>query len=116
MSTVYVAEAWGTDAFTPLAYLAALTSTIRLATGIVQIGARSPAMLAVSAMTMQGRSGGRFVLGLGTSGPQIMEGWHGVAFRSPIQRPARLSRSFVKSRGANACRTRVRSKIGRAHV
>jgi F420-dependent oxidoreductase-like protein len=84
-STVYVAEAWGTDALTPLAYLAARTTTIRLASGIVQIGARTPAMLAMTAMTMQGLSGGRFVLGIGTSGPQIMEGWHGVRFRSPIE-------------------------------
>ena len=84
VSTVYVAEAWGTDALTPLAYLAARTSSIGLATGIVQIGARTPAMLAMSAMTMQGLSGGRFILGLGTSGPQVMEGWHGVRFRSPV--------------------------------
>lgn len=84
VSTVYIAEAWGTDALTPLAFLAARTSTIGLATGIVQIGARTPAMLAMSAMAMQGLSGGRFVLGLGTSGPQIMEGWHGVRFDAPV--------------------------------
>jgi F420-dependent oxidoreductase-like protein len=84
VSSVYIAEAWGTDALTPLAYLAARTTTIRLATGIIQIGARTPAMLAMSAMTMQGLSGGRFILGLGTSGPQVMEGWHGVRFRSPV--------------------------------
>lgn len=84
VSSVYIAEAWGTDALTPLAYLAARTATICLATGIIQIGARTPAMLAMSAMTMQGLSGGRFILGLGTSGPQVMEGWHGVRFRSPI--------------------------------
>lgn len=85
VSTVYIAEAWGTDALTPLAYLAARTATISLATGIIQIGARTPAMLAMSAMTMQGLSDGRFILGLGTSGPQVMEGWHGVRFRSPIE-------------------------------
>lgn len=84
VSTVYIAEAWGTDALTPLAFLAARTTTIGLASGIVQIGARTPAMVAMSAMTMQGLSGGRFILGLGTSGPQIMEGWHGVRFRSPV--------------------------------
>ena len=84
VSTVYIAEAWGTDALTPLAYLAARTTTIGLASGIIQIGARTPAMLAMSAMTMQGLSGGRFILGLGTSGPQVMEGWHGVRFRSPV--------------------------------
>jgi F420-dependent oxidoreductase-like protein len=83
-STVWVAEFWAQDAFTPLAYLAARTSTIELATGIAQLGARTPAMLAMSAMSMQLLSGGRFVLGIGTSGPQVMEGWHGVRFPSPI--------------------------------
>ncbi len=83
--SVWVAEAWGYDALTPLAYLAARTATIKLGTGIVQIGARTPAMLAMSAMSMQALSGGRFLLGLGTSGPQIMEGWHGVEFANPVQ-------------------------------
>jgi F420-dependent oxidoreductase-like protein len=82
--SVWVAEAWGYDAFTPLAFLAARTSRIRLATGIAQIGARTPALLAMSAMSMQALSGGRFLLGLGTSGPQVMEGWHGVRFSSPL--------------------------------
>lgn len=77
-------EAWGYDALTPLAYLAARTSTITLASGIVQMGARTPAMLAMTAMSLQALSGGRFVLGLGTSGPQVMEGWHGVRFPSPL--------------------------------
>ena len=84
VSAVYIAEAWGTDALTPLAFLAAKTSTLQLVSGIVQIGARTPAMLAMSAMTMQGLAQGRFVLGLGTSGPQVMEGWHGVRFQSPL--------------------------------
>ncbi|MDY7099851.1 MAG: LLM class flavin-dependent oxidoreductase [Actinomycetota bacterium] len=83
-STVWVPEAWGQDALTPLAHLAAVTDRIRLGTGIVQVGARTPAMLAMSAMSLQMLSGGRFVLGLGTSGPQVMEGWHGVRFRSPV--------------------------------
>jgi F420-dependent oxidoreductase-like protein len=82
--SVWVAEAWGYDAFTPLAFLAARTSRIRLATGIAQLGARTPALLAMSAMSMQALSGGRFLLGLGTSGPQVMEGWHGVRFGSPL--------------------------------
>src|SRR5438094_3903432 len=84
--SVWVAEAWGHDALTPLAFLAARTSTIRLATGIAQLGARTPAMLAMSALSMQSLSGGRFVLGIGTSGPQVMEGWHGVRFDKPVQR------------------------------
>src|SRR3954467_13631592 len=82
--SVWVAEAWGYDAFTPLAFLAARTSRIRLATGIAQLGARSPALLAMSAMSMQALSGDRFLLGLGTSGPQVMEGWHGVRFNAPL--------------------------------
>jgi len=84
--SVWVPEFWAGDALTPLAYLAACTSTIRLATGIVQLGARTPAMLAMSALSMQALSGGRFVLGIGTSGPQVMEGWHGVRFEKPVRR------------------------------
>jgi F420-dependent oxidoreductase-like protein len=84
VDSVWVAEAWGYDCFTPLAFLAGQTERIRLATGIAQLGARTPAMLAMSAMSMQALSGGRFVLGLGTSGPQVMEGWHGVRFDKPV--------------------------------
>ena len=86
VDSVWVPEFWAGDAFTPLAYLAARTSTIRLATGIVQLGARTPAMLAMSALSMQALSGGRFLLGIGTSGPQVMEGWHGVRFDKPVRR------------------------------
>lgn len=84
VDSVWVAEAWGHDALTPLAYLAARTSRIRLASGIAQLGARTPALLAMTAMSLQAMSGGRFLLGLGTSGPQVMEGWHGVRFSSPL--------------------------------
>lgn len=82
--SVWIPEVWGADALTPLAYLAARTTTIGLASGIVQLGARTPANLAMAAMSLQALSGGRFRLGIGTSGPQVMEGWHGVRFRSPI--------------------------------
>ena len=82
--SVWVPEAWGQDALTPLAYLAARTSSIKLGSGIVQIGARTPANLAMTASSLQTLSGGRFLLGLGTSGPQVMEGWHGVRFPSPL--------------------------------
>jgi len=84
VSSVWIAEAWGYDALTPLAHLAAHTSTIKLCTGIVQVGARSPAMLAMQAMSVQQLSGGRLVLGLGSSGPRIMEAWHGVPFHKPL--------------------------------
>jgi F420-dependent oxidoreductase-like protein len=86
VDSVWVPEFWAGDALTPLAYLAAQTSTIRLATGIVQLGARTPAMLAMSAMSLQALSHGRFVLGIGSSGPQVMEGWHGVRFDKPVLR------------------------------
>lgn len=85
-TSVWAPEFWVHDALTPLAFLAASTSTIRLGTGIVQLGARTPAMLAMSAMSMQALSGGRFILGIGTSGPQVMEGWHGVRFDRPVTR------------------------------
>ena len=84
--SAWSAEAWGHDAITPLAYLAARTSRIRLGTGIMQIGARTPAMIAMTALTMATLSQDRFILGLGVSGPQVMEGWHGVHFARPLQR------------------------------
>jgi F420-dependent oxidoreductase-like protein len=86
VDSVWTPEFWGYDALTPLAFLAARTSRVRLGTAIVQLGARTPAMLAMSAMSLQSLSGNRFVLGVGTSGPQVMEGWHGVEFSKPVQR------------------------------
>ncbi|TAK56650.1 MAG: LLM class flavin-dependent oxidoreductase, partial [Dehalococcoidia bacterium] len=83
---VWSAEAWGHDAVTPLAYLAAKTTRIKLGTGIMQAVARTPANTAMTAMTLSSMSHGRFILGLGASGPQVVEGWHGVPFRKPIQR------------------------------
>ena len=67
------------------AYLAAKTSSIKLGTFVGQLGSRSPALLATSALSLQELSGGRFLLGIGTSGPRVMEGWHGVRFRKPVQ-------------------------------
>jgi F420-dependent oxidoreductase-like protein len=81
----WVPELWGYDALTQLGYLAARTSRIALGTSIVQLGSRSPALLATSAMSLQQLTGGRFRLGIGVSGPQVMEGWHGVPFRRPVQ-------------------------------
>jgi F420-dependent oxidoreductase-like protein len=86
VGSIWVPEFWAYDAFTPLAAIAARTQRVRLVTGIAQLGARTPAMLAMSAMSMQNVSGGRFVLGIGTSGPQVMEGWHGVEFSRPVRR------------------------------
>src|SRR5947199_112787 len=78
VDSVWSAEAWGHDGATPLAYLAAKTSRIKLGSGILQTVGRTPANLAMTAMTLQSMSGGRFLLGLGVSGPQVVEGWHGV--------------------------------------
>lgn len=83
---VWSAEAWAQDAATPLAYLAACTSRIKLGTGIMQISARAPAMTAMTAMTLSTLSEGRFVLGLGVSGPQVVEGLHGQRFDPPLGR------------------------------
>ncbi|MEY3042613.1 MAG: hypothetical protein RLZZ174_1695, partial [Pseudomonadota bacterium] len=80
----FAAEAWWSDAVTPLAYLAAHTERIRLGTGIMQVTARTPAMTAMTALTLQDLSGGRFILGLGASGPQVVEGLHGVPFNPAL--------------------------------
>lgn len=85
VDSLWVPEVWGYDALTGLAYVAAKTSTIKLGTFVVQLGSRSPAMLATSALSLQEMSGGRFLLGVGTSGPRVMEGWHGVRFRKPVE-------------------------------
>jgi F420-dependent oxidoreductase-like protein len=85
VASLWVPEVWGYDALTGLAFLAAKTTRIGLGTFVVQLGSRSPAMLATSALSLQELSGGRFMLGVGTSGPGVMEGWHGVRFRKPVQ-------------------------------
>jgi len=86
VDSVWTAETWGFDAATPIGYLAAKTEKIRLGTGILQLGSRSPAMLAMTAMTLNSMSKGRFTLGLGASGPQVVEGWHGVPFARTLPR------------------------------
>lgn len=86
VASIWSAEAWGHDAVTPLAYMAAKTSKIRLGSGIIQAGTRTPALVAMTAMTLASLSDGRFILGLGVSGPQVIEGWHGIPFKRPIQR------------------------------
>lgn len=86
VAMAWTAEFWGYDAVTPLAYLAARTTRLRLGSGIIQVGTRTPALTAMTAMTLASLSKDRFLLGLGVSGPQVMEGWHGVRFERPIQR------------------------------
>ena len=82
--SVWSAEAYGSDAVTPLAWVAARTERIRVGTAIMQIPGRTPTLTATTAMTLDQLSGGRFLLGLGVSGPQVVEGWHGVAFGKPL--------------------------------
>src|SRR5262245_40525375 len=84
--SVWTSEAYGTDAVTPLAWIGSRTSKIKLGAAILQMPARTPAMTAMTAMTLDALSGGRFVLGLGPSGPQVAEGWHGVAYGKPLPR------------------------------
>src|ERR1700730_17430557 len=85
-ATVFTAESWGSDAFTPLAWWGSRTSRIRLGTSIVQISARTPAACAMSALTLDHLSGGRLVLGVGGSGPQVVEGGDGQPFGKPLAR------------------------------
>jgi F420-dependent oxidoreductase-like protein len=84
--SVWTAEGYGSDAFTPLAWWGASTSRIRLGTNIVQMAARTPTSTAMTALTLDHLSGGRFVLGLGASGPQVVEGWYGQPYPKPLAR------------------------------
>src|SRR5688572_7885038 len=90
--SVWTAEAYGSDALSPLAWWGARTTRVRLGTAIMQISARQPAAAAMAAMTMDHLCGGRFILGLGVSGPQVVEGWYGQPFRKPLER----TREYVK--------------------
>jgi len=82
----WTGEAYGTDAVTPATWMLARTTRLKVGTGIMQIPARTPACAAMTAMTLQHMSGGRFLCGLGVSGPQVIEGWHGVRFGKPMTR------------------------------
>jgi F420-dependent oxidoreductase-like protein len=90
--SVWMPEAYGSDAVTMLAFIAARTSTIKLATGVLQMPARTPSNVAMTAMTLDELSEGRLVLGLGVSGPQVVEGWHGV----PYGKPLAMTREYVE--------------------
>jgi F420-dependent oxidoreductase-like protein len=107
--SAWAAEAWGTDAVSVLAWLGARTERLRLGSAIMQIPARTPAMTAMTAATLDLMSGGRFLLGLGTSGPQVVEGWHGEAWGKPLGKTreyveivrAVLARQVVEHHGAH---------------
>jgi F420-dependent oxidoreductase-like protein len=83
---VFTAEAWGSDAYTPLAWWGSQTKRLRLGTSVVQLSARTPTACAMAALTLDHLSGGRHILGLGVSGPQVVEGWYGQKFPKPLAR------------------------------
>ncbi len=85
-TSAWTAEAWGSDAVSPAAWILAQTEKINVGTAIMQMPGRTPAMAAMTAMTLYALSGGRFILGLGPSGPQVVEGWHGVPYGRPLTR------------------------------
>ncbi|MBD0861135.1 LLM class F420-dependent oxidoreductase [Gordonia sp. zg691] len=89
---VFTAESWGSDAYTPLAWWGAATSRIRLGTAVAQLSARPPTSLAMHALTLDHLSGGRHIVGLGVSGPQVVEGWYGEPFGKPLAR----TREYVR--------------------
>lgn len=107
--SVWAAEAWGTDAVSVLAWIAARTSRIKVGSAIMQIPGRTPANAAMTAATLDLMSGGRFILGLGTSGPQVVEGWHGQPWGRPLEKTreyveivrAALRREVVRHDGAH---------------
>ena len=84
--SMWTAESYGSDALTPLAWWGSQTTSMRLGTSLCQLSARAPVAMAMAAMTMDHLSGGRFVLGLGVSGPQVVEGWYGAPFNKPLAR------------------------------
>lgn len=84
--SVWTAESWGNDCFTPLAWIGAQTSTIRLGTSVAQLSARTPTACAMATLALDALSGGRMMLGLGVSGPQVVEGWYGQPYSKPITR------------------------------
>jgi F420-dependent oxidoreductase-like protein len=92
LDSMWAAEAYGSDVLTPLAWWGSQTTRIRIGTAIMQLSARQPAAAAMAAMTMDHLSGGRFILGLGVSGPQVVEGWYGQPFAKPLAR----TREYVK--------------------
>ncbi len=118
--SAWTAEAYGSDALTPLAWYGSQTSHIKLGTSICQIAARTPTAMAMAAITLDHLTGGRFILGLGASGPQVVEGWYGQPYPKPLAPDrASTSRSSVRcsparSRSSSrASTTRCRTRVAR---
>ncbi len=115
----WTAEAYGSDAVTPAVWIAARTTKMNVGTGIMQMPARTPAMTAMTAMTLDHLSGGRFLLGLGASGPQVVEGWHGNRYGNPLVRVREYieivredlgARAAARVQGRRTTRSRTRAK------
>ena len=103
--SVWTAEAYGSDALTPLAWWGSRTEHVKLGTAIAQMSARTPAATAMAAMTLDHLSGGRFILGLGASGPQVVEGWYGQPYPKPLAR----TREYVEPSSARSSPATSRS-------
>ena len=108
--SIWTAEAYGSDALTPLAWWGSQTERVRLGTAIMQLSARQPTATAMAALTMDHLSGGRFILGLGVSGPQVVEGWYGMPFAKPLAR----TREYVGDRARRLRPPRPRDQRGPA--
>ena len=109
VDVVWSHESWGLDAATPLAFMAARTSRIRLGSGIMQAGTRTPALLSMTALSLASMSNDRFVLGLGVSGPQVIEGWHGIPFDRPLTRLRELVE--IVRRGTRGERVEYKGRV-----
>ena len=103
--SIWTAEAYGSDAFTPLAWLGARTQHVKLGTTVVQLSARTPTATAMAAMTLDHLSDGRMMLGLGPSGPQVVEGWYGQPYPKPLAR----TREYVEILRSTIAREKVTS-------
>src|SRR5206468_3539076 len=111
--SAWAAEAWGTDAVSVLSWLAATTTRIKVGSAIMQIPGRTPANTAMTAATLDLLSGGRFLLGLGTSGPQVVEGWHGEPWGRPLAKTREYVELVRKTLRRDCARARDRRRAGR---
>ena len=112
--SVWTGESWSSDAFSPLAAVAGATSRVRLCTGIAQIAARTPTAMAMHAMTLDGLSEGRAAVGIGVSGPQVVEGWYGRPFGQPLARTREYVADHARRAGAGRRRSRRRARTTRS--
>ena len=110
--SAWAAEAWGTDVVSVLSWLGAKTRTLKLGAGIMQIPGRTPGMTAMTAATLDLMSGGRFLLGLGVSGPQVAEGWHGQPWGPPLKR----TREYVEIVRRMLRRDRKSTRLNSSHI